>query len=66
MFPNRVIKAVARLVEQCRDVALDWQVSGAGGGGCLILVSDAPIDGAVRVIARCESDWRQVHTRGRT
>jgi cytidyltransferase-like protein len=56
MFPNMMTKAVAQLIEQYRDGALGWKLSGAGGGGYLILVSDTPVDGAVRVIARRESD----------
>jgi cytidyltransferase-like protein len=56
MFPNMMTPAVARLIRQYRDGALGWKLSGAGGGGYLILVSDKPVDGAVRVIARRESD----------
>lgn len=56
MFPNMMTPAVARLIQQHQDGALGWKLSGAGGGGYLILVSDRPIDGAVRVIARRESD----------
>ena len=56
MFPNMMNRTVAQLIEQYRDIALGWKLSGAGGGGYLILVADKPIDGAVRVIARRESD----------
>jgi cytidyltransferase-like protein len=56
MFPNMMNEMVEKLIRQYRDVALGWKLSGAGGGGYLILVSDKPIDGAVRVIARRESD----------
>jgi hypothetical protein len=56
MFPNMMNQMVAKLIEQYRDTALGWKLSGAGGGGYLILVSDKPIDGAVRIIARRESD----------
>jgi cytidyltransferase-like protein len=52
MFPNMMNKTVAKLVEQYQDVALGWKLSGAGGGGYLILVSERPIDNAVRVVAR--------------
>jgi galactokinase/mevalonate kinase-like predicted kinase len=56
MFPNMMNETVARLIEKYRDQALGWKLSGAGGGGYLILVSDKPIENAVRVMARRESD----------
>ncbi len=54
MFPNMMNAAMTGLIEQYREKALGWKVSGAGGGGYLILVSDTPIPEAVRVIARRE------------
>jgi len=56
MFPNMMNETIRKLIEQYQDVALGWKLSGAGGGGYLILVSDRPIDNAVRIIARRESD----------
>ena len=56
MFPNMMNEMVEKLINQYKDVALGWKLSGAGGGGYLILVSDRPIDGAVRVLARREND----------
>ncbi len=56
MFPNMMNETVAGLIEQYRDVALGWKLSGAGGGGYLILVADQPIKNAVRIIARREND----------
>ncbi len=52
MFPNMMNETVATLIEQYRDISLGWKLSGAGGGGYLILVSDKPIENAVRVVAR--------------
>jgi cytidyltransferase-like protein len=54
MFPHMMNDKVARLIEQYQDVALGWKLSGAGGGGYLILVSNKPIENAVHVIARRE------------
>ena len=56
MFPNMMNETVARLIDQYRDVALGWKLSGAGGGGYLILVADRPIENAVRIVARREND----------
>jgi cytidyltransferase-like protein len=56
MFPNMLIDSMVELIDQYRDQALGWKVSGAGGGGYLILVSDRPIENAVRVVIRRISD----------
>ena len=56
MFPNMMNERVNALIEEHRDRALGWKMSGAGGGGYLILVAEEPIPGAVRVLARRESD----------
>lgn len=56
MFPNMINERVAALIEENRNRALGWKLSGAGGGGYLILVAEKPIPGAVRIIARRETD----------
>jgi cytidyltransferase-like protein len=55
MFPNMVNERVTALIEEHRDRALGWKLSGAGGGGYLILVAEKPIPGAIQVIARRET-----------
>jgi|WetSurMetagenome_2_1015567.scaffolds.fasta_scaffold88545_1 cytidyltransferase-like protein len=52
MFPHMMNGEVARLIDRYRDSTLGWKLSGAGGGGYLILVSDKPIENTVRVTAR--------------
>ncbi len=56
MFPNMMNNRVAALINEYRDYALGWKLSGAGGGGYLIVVSDKTIPGAVRVEAHRASD----------
>ena len=56
MFPHMMNAQVAALIDQYRSLALGWKLSGAGGGGYLILVSDQPIPGALRVVARRECE----------
>ena len=56
MFPNMLNDSVVRLINKYREVAIGWKLSGAGGGGYLILVSDNPIEDASRVIARRVSE----------
>jgi len=56
MFPHMMNARVAALIDAYRDRALGWKLSGAGGGGYLILVSDKPIPDAVRVVARRASE----------
>lgn len=56
MFPNMMNERVAALIDEYRDMALGWKLSGAGGGGYLILVAERPIPGAVRVLAHRAAD----------
>jgi cytidyltransferase-like protein len=52
MFPNMMNDMVAELIEQYHSQALGWKLSGAGGGGYLIFVSDRPIENAIHVLIR--------------
>ena len=56
MFPHMMNARVAAMIDKYRDRALGWKMTGAGGGGYLILASDKPIPNAVRIIARRESE----------
>ena len=41
LFPNVMNDRVAALINEYRDYALGWKLSGAGGGGYLVLVAEA-------------------------
>ena len=56
MFPNMMNGRIAALIDEHRDRALGWKLSGAGGGGYLIFVAEKTIPGAIRVIARRETN----------
>lgn len=52
MFPEMVNDTVFGMIERYRDKALGWKLSGAGGGGYLIFVSERPLAKAIRVNIR--------------
>jgi cytidyltransferase-like protein len=56
MFPYMVNAMVRDLIQEYADQALGWKISGAGGGGYLIVVSDTPIDGGFQVVIRRATD----------
>jgi cytidyltransferase-like protein len=52
MFPNMADESIYKMIEQYRHLALGWKLSGAGGGGYLILVSEKPIADAIQIKIR--------------
>jgi galactokinase/mevalonate kinase-like predicted kinase len=52
MFPNMVDDEIFQLIDRYKDQALGWKLSGAGGGGYLVLVAAQPIERAIQVKAR--------------
>jgi galactokinase/mevalonate kinase-like predicted kinase len=52
MFPNMADAAIFHHIDQYRSQAKAWKLSGAGGGGYLILVAEGPISGALQIQVR--------------
>lgn len=49
MFPNMVNPYILDQIEYYKSEAIGWKISGAGGGGYLILVSDKPIKNGIQI-----------------
>jgi galactokinase/mevalonate kinase-like predicted kinase len=49
MFPHMVNPDILSIIEQYKDQALGWKLSGAGGGGYLVLVSEKPVKNAIQL-----------------
>jgi cytidyltransferase-like protein len=52
MFPNMADQSIFEMIDRYRNQALGWKLSGAGGGGYLILVAEKPIEHAIQIKIR--------------
>jgi cytidyltransferase-like protein len=57
MFPRMMNPKIAGVIDSYRDKALSWKLSGAGGGGYLILISEKEIPNAIRIKIRVKDFW---------
>lgn len=52
MFPNMVDKDILEVIHRYSSDTLGWKLSGAGGGGYVIFVSEKPLANAVQIKIR--------------
>lgn len=52
MFPGMVNPVILETIQRYEKEALGWKISGAGGGGYLVLVSEKPVENAIRISIR--------------
>jgi len=49
MFPHMVNTDIHEVIETYKNDSLGWKLSGAGGGGYLVLVSEKPVKNAIQI-----------------
>ncbi len=52
LFPDMVNPDVRSVLKKYRDKAAGWKLSGAGGGGYLVLITKDPLPGATKITIR--------------
>ena len=52
MFPNMVYDEIFGIIEKYKNLSYGWKLSGAGGGGYIIFVSDKQIPGSIQIKIR--------------
>ena len=56
MFPQMSNPAIRKMIRSRAQAASGWKLSGAGGGGYLVLVSRQPVPGAIQLTIRRSGD----------
>jgi galactokinase/mevalonate kinase-like predicted kinase len=52
MFPNMVYDDILKTIERYKNTAYGWKLSGAGGGGYLVFVTEHTLSGAIQLKIR--------------
>ncbi len=57
MFPKMVTPEIKNIINNYKDKALAWKLSGAGGGGYLIMISEKEIPNTFKIKIRVKDTW---------
>ena len=57
MFPKMMNEDISKIIDQYKEIAKAWKLSGAGGGGYLIMISEKEIPNAFRIKIRVKDFW---------
>jgi galactokinase/mevalonate kinase-like predicted kinase len=57
MFPKMMSDKIAEVINVYKRQALAWKLSGAGGGGYLIIISEEEIANAIKIKIRIKDYW---------
>jgi cytidyltransferase-like protein len=57
MFPKMMNEDIRKIIDQFKGIAKAWKLSGAGGGGYLIIISEQEIPNAFRIKIRVKDFW---------
>jgi cytidyltransferase-like protein len=57
LFPKMMNDKISRIIDSHKEKALAWKLSGAGGGGYLILISEEEIPNTIKVKIRVKDYW---------
>lgn len=57
MFPKMMNDRIADIIDNHRDKAAAWKLSGAGGGGYLIILSEEEIPNSIKIKIRIKDYW---------
>jgi cytidyltransferase-like protein len=52
MFPNMIFDDIPKIIDKYKHSVYGWKLSGAGGGGYLIFISEKPMKGAMQIKIR--------------